>query len=617
VDTQGSVASNRSIEKHPGIKKIVLAGNPNVGKSVFFGYLTGIYTDVSNYPGTTVEIATGTWRGNAVMDTPGIYGVSSFNDEEIVARDIILDADTILNVVDSTRLERDLFLTQQLIDMGKPVVVALNFFDEVRKSGITIDVPLLSELLGVDVIPTTAVTRHGAEQLIQALPLARPGRQNKELLGMLKRISETTGSQPEALMILEGDAFVAARHSLPSLDAREDIYRARRGRINDVIRQVVTDTLPQSSYRQLPGRLAVNPITGVPILFAVLYAMYTVVGVWVAGDVVGFTEEKVMQGYYEPWIRSLVSGIIGPETVAGRILVGDFGLLTMTITYLFGLLLPLVLGFYLVMAILEDSGYLPRLAALVDRLMTAVGLNGRAVIPLILGFGCVQLGTITTRLLATDREKSIATVLLNFAIPCSAQIGVIAGMLAAVGGRMTALYIAVIFTVMAAAGTLLNRTLPGKSSALLIDLPPMRVPAIKNVMYKTVTRSVFFIREAYPWFFLGSLIVSVLQISGGLNYWQSLLTPVTEGWLQIPREAATAFVMGLVRRDFGAAGLTELAMSPMQVVTSLIVITLFVPCIASLMILFKERGVREALLVWTGSWLVAFTVGGVFSQIMI
>ena len=181
---------------------------------------------------------------------------------------------------------------------------------------------------------------------------------------------------------------------------------------------------------------------------------------------------------------------------------------------------------------------------------------------------------------------------------------------------MVFLYISVIFLVLAMTGTLLNRILPGKSSPLLIDLPPLRLPRPYNVLRKTMTRSLFFMKEASPWFFLGSLLVGLLQVSGGLTLWERLLTPLTVGWLHIPKEAATAFVMGMVRRDFGAAGLTALAMTPIQVVTSLIVITLFVPCIASLMILFKERGSREALMIWVGSWVVAFLVGGIFAQVM-
>jgi ferrous iron transport protein B len=596
--------------------RIVLAGNPNVGKSVFFGYLTGLYVDVSNYPGTTVEISRGHMGEAQLLDTPGIYGVSSFNDEERVARDIVLEADVILNVVDAVHLERDLFLTQQLIDMGKPMVVALNFMDEVSKAGLQIDLDLLQDLLGVEVIPTTAVTHAGLDEVREALLRARTGRQDHALHGRLHEMLSVVGSQAEALLVLEGDPHVAERHGVAPGTEREALYIARRNRVNDVVQHVVRDLSGKTRFREILGRAAVNPLTGIPIMALMLYAMYKVIGVWVAGDIVGITEETIMQGYYEPWVRKVVSSGIQPESAAGQILIGEFGLLTMTVTYLLGLLLPLVVGFYLVLALMEDSGYLPRLATLVDRLMTSVGLNGRAVIPIILGFGCVQLGTITTRLLGTKREKSIATVLLNFAIPCSAQIGVIAGMLAAVGGGLVFLYVAVIFLVLAILGTVLNRLIPGESSALLLDLPPMRLPRVENVVRKTVTRAFFFMKEAYPWFFLGSFIVAVLQISGGLAIWQRLLRPLTEGWLQIPKEAATAFVMGMVRRDFGAAGLTDLAMSPLQVVVSLIVITLFVPCIASLMILFKERGSREALLIWGGSWVAAFLVGGVVAQLL-
>jgi ferrous iron transport protein B len=500
--------------------------------------------------------------------------------------------------------------------MGKPVVVALNFMDEVIKMNLKIDVDLLQDLLGVAVIPTTAVKHQGMDDVRKALESARPGRQDPELHSRLHEMLNVVGSQAEALMVLEGDHHISSRHGITPGSERESIYIQRRNRVNDIIQHVLKDTSGRTQFREVLGRAAVNPLTGIPIMAFMLYAMYKVIGVWVAGDIVGLTEETIMQGYYEPWIRNVVAAIVEPATWLGQILTGEFGLLTMTITYLLGLLLPLVIGFYFFLSVMEDSGYLPRLATLVDRLMTSLGLNGRAIIPIILGFGCVQLGTITTRLLGTKREKSIATTLLNFAIPCSAQIGVIAGMLAVVGGGLVLVYVAVIFSVLAIMGTILNRLLPGESSSLLIDLPPMRIPRMDNVLRKTVTRSFFFMKEAYPWFFLGSFIVAVLQVTGGLNIWQSLLAPLTEGWLQIPREAATAFVMGMVRRDFGAAGLTSLAMSPLQIVISLIVITLFVPCIASLMILFKERGTREALMIWGGSWVAAFLVGGIISQIM-
>ncbi len=600
-----------------GKRNIVLVGNPNVGKSIFFSSWSGIYADVSNFPGTTVEISSGRIGEDVLLDTPGVYGVSSFNDEERVARDVILDADLVVNVVDATHLERDLFLTLQLADMGIPMVVALNFCDEAEDLGIRIDTRKLEDQLGVPVIPTAAVKNRGLREVFAALPLARPGRAHPEVDQAITRLLDRIDTRPEALMVLEGDEVVAGRHGVTPENERELVYMLRRRRANEIVAEAVNRPEKTAHLRDLIGRLCLHPASGLLILVAVLWGCYELIGVWVAGDIVGLTEEAIMQGHWEPWIRGLVSPIVPEGSVLGQILIGEFGVLTMTVTYLLGLLLPLVIGFYIALSILEDSGYLPRLATFVDRLMTAIGLNGRAVIPVILGFGCVQLGTITTRILGSKRERSIATAILNFVVPCSAQLGVIAGMLAAVGFALSMTYAAVIFLCLAILGTVLNKVIPGQSSALLIDLPPIRLPRPGNVLRKTLIRSFFFMKEAYLWFFAGSLGVSLLQVTGGLKAWQNLVAPLTEGWLHLPKEAATAFVMGMVRRDFGAAGLTDLALSPWQVVVSLVVITLFVPCIASLMILLKERGVKEALTVWLGAWVLAFGVGGILAQIVL
>lgn len=603
-----------AVQEVGGKRKIVLVGNPNVGKSIFFGTWSGVYVEVSNFPGTTVEITRGQVGEDALFDTPGVYGVSSFNDEERVARDVILSADVVVNVVDATHLERDLFLTLQIVDMGIPMVVALNFWDEARALGLTVDVDRLSRALGVPVIPTEAVRGRGLGETFEALENARCGRSDPEVETRVLRLLDRIDSRPEALLVLEGDEVVAGRHGVDAMGERERIYLRRRDRVNRIVDEVVKRPERAGRWRDLLGRLCLEPLTGLPILLGVLWCCYELVGVWVAGDVVGFTEKTVLQGYYEPWVRGLLGAWITPTSAVGQILVGEFGVLTMTVTYLLGLLLPLVLGFYVALSLLEDSGYLPRLATLVDRAMTSLGLNGRAVIPVILGFGCVQLGTITTRILGSKRERTIATAILNFVIPCSAQLGVIAGMLARVGLRLTLIYCAVILSCLVALGTSLNRLMPGESTPLLIDLPPMRLPRLGNVLRKTTVRAFFFMKEAFPWFFVGALGVSLLQVSGGLTAWQNLVAPLTVGWLKLPKEAATAFVMGMVRRDFGAAGLTALALSPWQVVVSLTVITLFVPCIASLMILFKERGAKEALAIWTGSWVLAFSVGGILAQ---
>ncbi|MFZ5946054.1 MAG: ferrous iron transport protein B [Bacillota bacterium] len=597
-------------------RKIVLAGNPNVGKSVFFNSLTGMYVDVSNYPGTTLDISYGRYGEDIVIDTPGVYGISSFNDEERIARDVILAADIVINVVDAVHLERDLFLTQQIIDTGVPVLVALNMVDDAKKQGVKVDSDLLSHLLGVPVIETIAVRGIGLDKVKENINKAVPGIIcNPELQKMLTKMNARVASQGEALLVLEGDPIISERHGLKAAKHREEIYLMRRGRVNDIVGHVITEVKEGTDFKTRLGRWMITPITGIPILLAMLYFMYQAIGVFVAQTIVGITEETIMVGMYEPFMQGLVGRFVNLESSVGYILAGEFGVLTMTVIYVLGLLMPLVVGFYFFLSAFEDSGYLPRLAALTDRLLSMVGLNGRAIIPIILGFGCVTLATVVTRLLGSVRERRIAIFLLALAIPCSAQLGVIAGMLAGVGGMYITLYVVVIFSVMAIVGTLLNRLLPGKSSDLLIDLPPLRLPRIENVMKKTFTKSFAFLKEATPLFAIGAFIISIMNLTGLLTAIQNFLAPLTVGWLNLPKEAATAFVMGIVRRDFGAAGLSDLALEPMATIVALVTITLFVPCIAAILVLFKERSKQEAAIMWFGSLFIAFLVGGIVNKL--
>ncbi|AVX30830.1 ferrous iron transport protein B [Carboxydocella thermautotrophica] len=606
---------NLALDIPPGARKIVLAGNPNVGKSVFFNAFTGMYVDVSNYPGTTLEISHGRYGQDVVIDTPGVYGISSFNDEERIARDIILDADLVINVVDAVHLERDLFLTQQIIDTGVPVIVALNMVDEARKNGMEIDIDLLSRELGVPVFPTVAVEKKGFKELQEGLNQARPGYIDPWLQDKLEWMTAKVGHQGEALLILEGDPIVAERNGLPPGDLQEEIYRRRRERVNRLVEKVQRETSQGISWSTRLGRWSIRPLTGIPILLLALWGMYEIIGVIIAQDVVGVTEETIMQGFYEPWIRQVIGSIIPEHSALGTILIGEFGILTMTVTYIFGLLLPLVVGFYLVLSIFEDSGYLPRIATLLDRVMTSIGLNGRAVIPMILGFGCVTMATIVTRVLGSDRERRIATFLLAMAIPCSAQMGVIVALLSGLGAKFVILYVLAIFSLLALVGTLLNKLLPGRSTDLLIDSPPMRLPRLSNVVKKTATKSSHFLKEATPLFAIGAFIISIMQITGALEMLQDWLRPLTVGWLSLPKEAATAFIMGFVRRDFGAAGFASMELTALQKLAGLITITIFVPCIASALVIFKERGKQEGLIIWPAVLVIAFLIGGLTAQL--
>ncbi len=650
-------------------KRVVLVGNPNVGKSLVFNYLSGVYVDVSNFPGTTVSVSTGTFKNFDILDTPGIYGVSSFNDEERVARDVIIDADIVLNVVNSLHLERDLFLTKQLIEMGKKVSIILNFSDEVKRKKIKIDAKRLSTLFGVEVIETSAVSKAGFDRLPEAIEKARTGSVSGEITGRLNQHIVNNHGRGVALLVAEGDEEVSAKYGFEcgSADDREAIYIERRKNVNEIIADVEYEDTSKGRFFNLLGSLSLNPLTGLPILAVVLVVLYFLVGDLVAQRLVGFTEDVVGKRYFEFYLKGFVGGYTpvdikvttldaegnptgtqqfnfkegisyepalkkGFETAAAnkdtevdfhftnpvvRLFFGEFGVLSMTVTYLLFLLLPLVIAFYFVMAILEDSGYLPRLATMMDRSLSRIGLNGRAVIPILLGFGCVTMATITTRILGSEREKTIATAILQFVIPCSAQLAVIAVLAGTAGPQAMFVYATVIVTMMITVSTVLHKMLPGQSTPLLIDLPMMRIPRIDNILKKTWYRSTGFMKEAALWFFIGALGVGILEITGLLAVFTGFLEPLTVNWLKLPSEASVAFVMGTVRRDFGAAGLFDLALTPMQVAVSLVVITLFVPCIASFMVMLKERGWKEGITIWVSAWVIAFFVGGLTAMVVI
>lgn len=594
--------------------KIVLVGNPNVGKSVIFNNLTGCYVEVSNYPGTTVDVSRKSFKNIEIIDVPGIYGIGDFNDEEKVAKQVIFEADYVINIASAISLDRDLFLTQQLIDYGFKVILVLNQIDEAQKRGIIIDLEVLKNILGVEVYSTVATKKIGMDKInncIDSLELFKRGNSGEYLSDFLTSKEKET-EKIKTLQTIEDDE-----------KDRDTVYKHRRAKVNSIINESTIFKGAAFSISKSLGILLLNPFYGVIISALVLLTLYQIVGVWIAGDLVDFIENQLLLKYYIPFIQSLTDKFIGTGFLR-EILVGEFGLFTMTVQYILGVLLPLVSGFYFFMAILEDSGYLPRLAALSDRVLSKIGLNGRAIIPIILGFGCVTMATITTRILGSERERTIANVILGLAIPCSAQLGIIIGLLALIGSvKASLIYLATILIVLFSVAFVLNKLLPGKSTDLLIDLPPMRLPILKNIIDKTIFKTWHFLSESTPLFFLGSFLITVLNLSGSLVSIQKFLAPITVKVMNLPPETASIFIMGLIRRDFGAAGLAKMAgiggpavLTHSQVLVSIVALTMFVPCIASVVVFYKERGFKEASAIWFGSWIVAFLVGGILAKIL-
>ena len=582
-------------------RRIVLVGNPNVGKSVFFNDLSHGYAEVSNYPGTTLTINAAPMGQDTLLDAPGTYSLSSPEPEARAALEVLEGAAAVVNVVDATSLERDLYLTLQLCDSGLPMVVALNMWDEVEAGGLHIDTDELARQLGVEVVPTTAVTGMGLPELKAALERTRPGH---HLPGF------------EALLHISGDEDSPDHWNFLQQGEPEDMAEARVQRIREVTRKVVDRSAAREADLGRMEGLLMEPRTGVPISLLVVGLAFYLIGKLVAQDLVGFTEGTLMGEYYEPAVRDLVTLLVAEDSIPYDLLAGEFGILTMTVTYILGLLLPLILAFYFLMAILEDSGYLPRLALLGDRALRRVGLNGRAIIPMILGLGCVTMATMTTRILNTQRERNITLALLALSVPCSAQLGVIMVLLAGLGLEYWLAYVFIIVLLFAVVGALLDKLLPGDPSPLLMEMPRLRRPRTMPVFYKTTYRTFAFLKEAVPIFALGALGLGLLDISGGLAALQAGLEPLTVGLLHLPPETARAFIMGFVRRDFGAAGLYTLELTGVETLISLVVITLFVPCVASALMIAKERGVGGMAAIWGFCIVVALTVGAILAVII-
>lgn len=629
--------------------KIALVGNPNVGKSVIFHYLTGVYAEVSNYPGTTIQVMKAllenyesTDKTVEIIDTPGVYGISSFNEEEIATRDFVLDADYIVNVVSATTLKRDLFLTKQLAELGKPTLLVLNQFDEAKLNKVEIDLEKLEEELGLKTITTVAIKTKTLVSLKEKILDQLNSKENyflvsppsKELEGQIKDFSEKVLSRAEALMIAEGDEIIAERNGVKlaanAKALREDIYLRRRTEVNEIYSKIISKA--DFSKRAILGRLLLHPFIGSVVGLAVLYFfLYQFLGIFVAGTVVDFLENQVFAKYYEPLVRSIVEifftikadsldALILTDFKAafGTFLAGDYGVLTLTITYLYGLLAPLVFGFYFGLAILEDCGYLPRLAVLTDGVLSRLGMNGRAIIPLILGGGCVTMAVVTTKLLTSKKEKLITMALLGLSIPCSAQLGVIQGLLSNIGGvGPWVIWASVLFFVFVLAGTVMNKLIPGDCGNFVSDIPPMRIPLANNIMKKTFSRSKVFLDEATPAFFIAAALVAFLQVSGVLDNVIEFCEPLMSNLLLLPKEVTLSFILGMVRRDFGAFGLMDISMSAGQLITSCVVLTLFVPCIATVAVMIKEASWRAALGIWLISWALAFGFGAALARILI
>ena len=635
---------------------ILLVGNPNVGKSALFNRLTGQYVTVSNYPGTTVEVSRGRCAALGpdveIVDTPGMYSLLPITDEERVASDMLFGGNVrcVVHAIDAKNLDRMLGFTLQLIETGLPVVVALNMADEARDLGIVIDSARLTAILGVPVVPTVSISGEGVADLVAALKKTPPpspfrveyGSLIEEgIAGIASRLSEgALAPRARASLMLQGDGrererLVKERDDLESARILEIAAATRahlnhsphyyvtlalRARVDQIVAECVrAPHRAPHRFREALNELCTRPLTGYPLVALVLYfALYKFVGVFGAGTLVNFLEESVFQKTLIPWAVSGIDAVV-PWAPLRDLLAGEYGIVTLGLRYAVAIVLPIVGTFFLVFAVLEDTGYLPRLALLVDRGLKQIGLNGRAVIPLVLGFGCDTMATLVTRTLETRRERLICTILLALAIPCSAQLGVTLGLLAGNGAAL-AVWAGVVLVIMLLAGFLSARLLPGERPMFYMELPPLRLPVPWNVLVKTYSRMVWYFREILPMFILASVMIWIGQITSIFQLLVRALEPVMRV-LGLPEQAAVAFLFGFFRRDYGAAGLYDLhkagGLTVHQLTVAAVTLTLFLPCIAQYLVMQKERGARTALWISGGVFAIALAVGWLTHRVLL
>jgi len=569
------------------MKKIVLMGNPNVGKSVVFSRLTGANVIASNYPGTTVDFYEGSMRLEGehvkIIDAPGTYSLKSTNKAEEVSANLFEDADLIIDVVDATNLERNLYLTLEILERGKPTVIALNLWDETKHLGIEIDYKKLEEMLGVPVVPTVALTGEGIKELVERLKEAK---------------------KVEFPRLSEDEKWVKIGKIIKEVEVIKHHHHTLRERLSDI---------------------TIKPVTGIPIAIIIVAFSFLVVRI-IGEGLITYVLDPLFNAYYP--VVTGISNFLGGKGIIHDILIGtlidgkidymqSMGLLTTGLYVPFGAVLPYIISFYFTLSLLEDSGYLPRLATLVDNIFHKLGMHGHGIVPVFLGLGCNVPGVLSSRALETRKQRFISATLTAISVPCMAQTAMIFGILGPYGMRYIAMVYATLFTVFIAAGLILNRFVKGESPEIFLDIPPYRRPSMKAIAKKTWMRIRWFLKDAIPWLFLGVLLVNILYAIGFLQWLGDIFSPITSGWLGLPDESTTALLIGFLRKDLAVGMLLPLGMKPLQLVIASTILAIYFPCIATFAVMLKELGIKDLIKSVAIMIATALIVGGAMRVILL
>jgi ferrous iron transport protein B len=632
---------------------VALAGNSNVGKSAIFNQLTGVDQIVGNWPGKTVERAEGLLQYKGIririIDLPGIYSFSTYSMEEIVSRDFIAleTPDAVVNVIDASALERNLFFTLQLIELGVPMVVALNQVDLMEKKGLSLDAKKLGEILGVPVVTTVAIKGKGIKELTEKIieisdskKLPNEIRYGQEVEERIAKLITALGSVDigypprwTAIKLLEKDPEITklvekADPAIPVLakslaDELEHIHGESSGivitgeryHVADMIaHQVVKDMAPGVKKRTLTETLdsiALHPILGY------ITAVLVIGGLLFWTFVIGAHVSDLIQGFltaieqYEPVVNGPIESIVWNGAFTGFVA---------GIT----LIIPYVLPFYLILAFIEDSGYLTRISVMLDRGMHKLGLHGKAVIPLILGYGCNVPALYSCRIMESPKQKKLLAYLVTL-VPCTARTVVILGLVAAFVNIWWALALyAFDILLIIVAGRIAFKVMPGESVGLIMEMADYHVPSLKVIVKQTWARTKSLIMIVFPAYIIGSATVQALYAFGVLNPINSALTPITVFWLGLPAVAGILLIFGIVRKEMTLLMLAVLfqttnfgsIMTHVQLIVLALVSMIYVPCLSNILALASEFGWKNALVVTVAEIGTAIIIGGIAFRVL-
>jgi ferrous iron transport protein B len=633
---------------------IVIVGNMNVGKSSLFSWLCEKETDRKNFPGTTVSVTAGKIKSlNATAyDTPGIYSIFSANEDEMVSRDILLPQksfnpiSSILLVADAKHMKRSIAIAMQYAEYGLPMLMDINMIDESASRGIDINFKKLSDILGIDVCSSIAREGIGIRKILTKLKSPRIAKQLvnypdwvNSFLDIIEKLCKDSDISPRVigLLLLAGDRSIEKHLSkefgpelLEELKDLADDYRKGESETfrsllvnlyNNKAEQIVKEIQEIEPPRKNPllvtfGDWCTQLNTGIPIALGILILIYLFVGSFGATYLVDTINGVIFEGYLIPWATKILKPIPS-QFLRDMFIDPDFGILPTGVFLALGLVMPVLFCFYLVFGILESSGYLPRLSMLLDKVFRKMGLNGKGVIPLVMGFSCVTMAILTTRLLDTKKEKNIATFLLLLGMPCAPLIAVMFVILDKMPISATLTIFGIIFTQTFIAGFVANKILPGQGSPLIFEIPPMRLPKPGQVIKSAAHKTFFFIKEAIPVFIYASLFVFLFERIGGLEIAEDLLRPLTNTLMGLPEKSVQVFIKTIIRRESGATELEHLRYSytNLQLVVNLLIMTFLTPCINAILVLFKERGRKTGALIICSVITYAILIGSLVNHI--